>query len=495
MGAAPRSWHEVFGSLDAPTQQRLRERIVSDPARYNAFPTTTNQERRWWEIRLHGDNVSSHVALCLELQGPLDEGALTTAFDVLIEHHEVLRSSLHPLDRGIWQLVEPVERFGPVLEWQSDDGVVDDAELERRWRDFREVPFTLDSARWLRARAVRLDRERVALMLVVHHIAFDDWSVGVLVRQLGQAYLAHRGHADPLPMPKAQVGDFAEWQRKRLLSKHVNEATEYWETQLRDVDRGGLGASGPVDDTQPSVARHGSWPSGLAERVEAAAREAGVTPFSWYAACWLQLVSGVTGEPRPGVATFAAALRGSQALVDTIGDFGALTMLTSPELQTEATIADAARGLQAQLDRHDTHASVPMAQVLGALARRGVLPQGGSLPVRTVVNFMRMDDPDRALELPGITVIRRRFAPSAQHSPFEVEWRIFGSSQGFELLHRDGQFTPTECKRWHEAVLAVLAISVDQPSAPAARLAAEAAARLRAPSETISNVEEETEND
>ncbi|MFN5411420.1 condensation domain-containing protein, partial [Bradyrhizobium sp.] len=95
------------------------------------------------------------------------------------------------------------------------------------------APFDLELGPLIRGRLVRLDVDEHVLLLTMHHIVSDGWSMGVLTRELGQLYAAFvRGEADPLPALAIQYGDYAVWQRRWLSSEALARQGAYWKDAL-----------------------------------------------------------------------------------------------------------------------------------------------------------------------------------------------------------------------------------------------------------------------
>ncbi|MFJ9442584.1 condensation domain-containing protein [Kitasatospora sp. NPDC101235] len=178
-------------------------------------PLSYPQEQLWVVHRLDQAGCAYHEPVLVELEGPLQPTALRRALDAVYHRHEVLRT-VYPTHRGRPHQV--------VLEPGSCPlAVVDLTDLPREAREEaarqwveREVrrPFDLTTGPVLRAVLLALDTERYRLLLTRHHIAGDGWSLGLLLRDLGDAYDAARSGRPPTPPPNdVRYTDFAEWQR------------------------------------------------------------------------------------------------------------------------------------------------------------------------------------------------------------------------------------------------------------------------------------------
>lgn len=190
----------------------------------------------FWD-KLTAHSAVYNVPLALKIQGHLDRQALKDGIDLIISRHEVLRS-LFFFNHG-----EPAVVLGQRRE--SDFSLVDLSGLpapekalaiqERSLAEARR-PFRLDKDLLLRAALFCLSESEHALVLTMHHIASDGWSLGVLLNELSQAYLAFvGGTAQTAPPLQVQYVDFARWQRELLLGPAAERCLSFWKQQLEGV--------------------------------------------------------------------------------------------------------------------------------------------------------------------------------------------------------------------------------------------------------------------
>ncbi|QTR02794.1 acyltransferase domain-containing protein [Saccharothrix algeriensis] len=208
--------------FEAPTVARLSERLAEGgerrpplvpAARPDAVPLSAAQARLWFLNRLHGDAAHYNMPIAHRLTGPLDTAALAAALRDLVARHEVLRTAYPDWDGVAQQVVlEPDEApVEPAVEPVSGAG------LAAALTEAAGYPFDLTEETPLRARLLRLADDDHVLLLVVHHIACDGWSLAPLLRDLGAAYAARRAGAAPdwEPLP-VQYADYALWQHEVL---------------------------------------------------------------------------------------------------------------------------------------------------------------------------------------------------------------------------------------------------------------------------------------
>ncbi|MFE3106921.1 amino acid adenylation domain-containing protein [Kitasatospora indigofera] len=184
------------------------------PARRpEVVPLSFAQQRLWLIDRMEGPGPLYNVPLALRLHGSLDPAALEAALADVVERHESLRTVVVEADGEPCQLVLPAEAARPVLDTvDCRTGGTQDALAEFAWR-----PFDLAADLPVRARVLEVGAEEHLLVLVLHHIASDGWSMGPLMRDLAEAYTARTAGERPAwqPLP-VQYADYALWQRELL---------------------------------------------------------------------------------------------------------------------------------------------------------------------------------------------------------------------------------------------------------------------------------------
>ncbi len=248
------------------------------------LPLSYSQQRLWFLDQLHPGNNFYNVNTAVRLRGQLSVPALTRALQALMVRHEVLRTSF-PLRGG-----EPIQVIGaePELELERIElaegpSEARDAEARRHLDAAARRPFSLAAGRLFRALLVQLEAEDHLLLLTLHHIVSDGWSMGLLVRELTTLYAAFReGRPSPLPPLAIQYGDFAAWQRLWLRDEVLEEQLEYWRQQLAGAP---ATLELPTDHPRPAVsAVRGAearfiLPADLSRQLRALSRAQGVTLF------------------------------------------------------------------------------------------------------------------------------------------------------------------------------------------------------------------------
>jgi hypothetical protein len=216
------------------------------------FPLSFAQETMLYWDKLVPNSAVYNVPIAFTIEGQLDGDALARSIDLIISRHEVLRS-LFFFDHG-----EPAIVVRPQLE--SGLSIVDLSHLAPSEKPvgIKEAvnaearrPFKLGKDLMLRGSLLHLSDTEHVLVLTMHHVASDGWSVGVLLKDLSQAYLAFTGGtAHDLPRLQAQYADFARWQRDLLQGAARERCLSFWRQQLDGI--AGLSECLPLDHARPA---------------------------------------------------------------------------------------------------------------------------------------------------------------------------------------------------------------------------------------------------
>jgi mycobactin peptide synthetase MbtE len=242
-------------------------------------PLSASQLRTWFTYRVDGPNPVNNIPFAARLTGPVDVDALVTAVRDVVDRHDILRTTYREIDGVPHQVVNAPGELR-VRRARGDDDAWVQAELDRE----RRHVFDLEHEWPLRA-AVLSAPDGHVLSLMIHHIAGDHWSAGVLFGDVVAAYLARRGGQAPdwAPLP-VQYADYAAWQGRMLADENGSMAAqrEYWVRQLAGTPaESGLRPDFP----RPRVlggdagAVEFGFDGATRDKLTALARDLGVTEF------------------------------------------------------------------------------------------------------------------------------------------------------------------------------------------------------------------------
>jgi amino acid adenylation domain-containing protein len=214
------------------------------------LPLSFAQQRSWSLAQLSPENPWDNFPAGVRLKGRLDVRALERALNEIVRRHEILRTRFECQDGTPVQVIEskatltlPFEDLTDVGRADQDQRVAEESRAEAR------CPFDLSRAPLMRARLLKLGADEYVLLLTMHHMVSDDWSVGVLLREAAALYSAFTEGKPPLPPLDLQYADYAAWQQEWLNTEVAREELRYWTERLQ----GALDLTQPADLPLPSA--------------------------------------------------------------------------------------------------------------------------------------------------------------------------------------------------------------------------------------------------
>jgi amino acid adenylation domain-containing protein/non-ribosomal peptide synthase protein (TIGR01720 family) len=192
------------------------------------------QQRLWFLDLLEGPNATYNMPNAFRLFGELNIGVLESALAEIIRRHEALRTNFTQVDGKPVQIIhDHVEGYLSIVELPGlDDAQREEETLQRSRQDARR-PFDLEHDRLLRIQILRFEPLYHVMLINMHHIVADGWSLGVIVKEMVTLYGAlSRGEASPLAELPIQCADFAQWQRRWLAGSQLEGQIKYWRKQL-----------------------------------------------------------------------------------------------------------------------------------------------------------------------------------------------------------------------------------------------------------------------
>nr|BFE60206.1 hypothetical protein GCM10020063_047320 [Dactylosporangium thailandense] len=390
-------------------------------------PLSFAQQRLWLVGQLAGPSAAYNVPLVLRLSGRLDRAALAAALHDVVGRHESLRTVFPVVDGGPVQSTLPAGEVGPPLEW-VDAGADELADLVAAAAGH---VFDLAAEIPVRAQGFVVAPDEHVLVLLLHHIACDGWSVGPLTRDLAAAYAARVvGVAPGWDELLVQYADYTLWQRELLGAPDDPDSamarqSTYWRDALSGLpDELAL----PFDRPRPAVASHRGAEVPVAldaevhERIEALARPAGATPFMVVQAALAVLLSRLGAGTDVPLGTPVAG-RDDEALHDLVGFF-VNTLVLRTDVSGDPTFRELlARVRDADLAAFE-HRDLPFERVVE------VLDPPRSLGRHPLFQVMLAFDADAeiAVSLPGLRVGEVEVPP----------WETAKFDLNFELRARYG---------------------------------------------------------
>ena len=391
---------------------RLKQRaknMASKPAvtpnvQSRSGPLSFAQQRIWFLTQFQPDNPVYNVYRAWRLMGRLDIEALQQAVTAIVARHGVLRSTIKVVD-GL-----PIQETASALNVRLS--IVDLRRYSSTEREAKSIqfaitearlPFDLEKGPMFRVKLLQLGDDDFVLLLNLHHIVSDGWSVGVLHHELGVLYEAFSGgKPSPLMDLPIQYSDYSRWQRERLQGDMLVEQLSYWKRQLADLTVLEL----PTDRLRPPVqnhrgAREGIRLSGkLLRQLKGLSQQEGATLFMTVLAAIKALLYRYTGQEDIVVGT-PIANRKSEDLEPLIGML-VNTLVLRTDLSRNPSFKELLRRLRAVSFEAYAHQDLPFEKLVEELQPRRDMSRNPLFQV----TFTWQNRYDPVLVLPGLNVSR-----------------------------------------------------------------------------------------
>jgi len=367
----------------------------------DVFPQSFAQQRLWFMHQMEPESAYYNAAVTITLEGRLDVDALRRTLAEIVRRHEALRTVFAAVDGQPVQVVLPPPEVAlPVTELSAGTPEARAAEAGRLAREEAARPFDLARGPLFRPRLLRLDEEAHVLVLCMHHIVGDGWSLGVLFHELGVLYGAcARGEPSPLPELETQYADFAVWQREQLAGDGLRGQLDYWTRTLAGAP---ATAALPADRARPAAPSHRGavhvfrLPPGMDDALRALSRGEDATLFMTLLAAWQALLHRYTGQDDFTVG-IPIANRTVPEVAPLIGFFVNMLVLRAELADDPPFRALLARVREATLAAY-AHQELPFERLVEELAPARTLDRQ---PLFGVV-FALQNAPWPPLEMPGL---------------------------------------------------------------------------------------------
>ncbi len=424
-------------------------------------PTSFAQERLWLIDQLDPGQAVYNSALAWRLTGPLDVPALARSLQRVVDRHEALRTVFVAVD-GVprQRVLDGLEIALPVTDLEARPPETREGEARQRVLETAQEPFSLEQGPLLRALLVRFAAAEHVLVIVVHHIATDGWSMSVLRRELGIAYRAEStAAAAVLPALTVQYADYAAWERERMSGERLERLLAHWRERLGD--RPPLLAL-PTDRPRPArpAFRGGRASFALSAETTAALRALGrserATLYMTLLAGFALLLHRHTGQEELLIGS-PVANRPRTETESLIGLF-LNTLVLRIDLEGRPTFRELLRRVRAVALDAFAHGELPYERLVGALR----LDRSTGAPLLSAL-FNLLNQPGAPLVLEGLAVTA--FPTKLEEAKFDLNLAVAESAQGLsgELVYDADLFEPDTARRLLDAFACALSAVAAEP--------------------------------
>ncbi|NEP13416.1 MAG: AMP-binding protein, partial [Symploca sp. SIO2C1] len=408
---------------------KSQAQFIKQVSRDGKLPLSFAQERLWFLNQLFPDNSAYNVPIALTLEGILNVAALEESLNTIIQRHETLRTTFSNINGKPVQIVAPLTDLTlPVLDLQDSNSLQEQSEkLQQLVRQEAMEPFDLAKGPMLRVTLLRLDPERHLLLMTMHHIICDRWSLGVLVQELSTLYEAFcQGKPSLLPDLPIQYVDFVHWQREWLTGEVLEKQLNYWKQKLAGVSPV---IELPTDDPRPAEPTFkGGVESfqldlNLTQKLRQLSQESESTLFMTLLAVFFVLLSRYSGQSDLAVGS-PIANRNRGEIEPLIGFFVNILVLRA-DLSDNPTFRELLNRVQKTTLEAYTHQDLPFEKLVEELDVERNLSHNPLVQVVFALQNTKMD----AWNLPGLRV---QWESDFDFTRFDLEVHFLEVSSGLQ---------------------------------------------------------------
>jgi hypothetical protein len=393
------------------------------------FPTSLGQQSFWYLDRLEPGNPCWNIAVRFRIVGPLDVSLLQRSIDEVVRRHDVLRTSFAMVDGRLAQVVHSEAAIPlPLDDVSGLASPARDAEEERRTIAEAALPFNLKAGPLLRVRLLKLAEQEHMLLLTIHHIVSDGWSIGLFSDEIAAHYEAlSSGNSSTSPDLPLQYADYAVWKNEQGESATGAQLRSYWQTKLANLPVCEI----PPDYPRPTGQIQRAYilslvlPVSLTDSLAALARKHGCTFYTLSLAALKMLIAHHASQHDVCVGTLLAG-RDRVELEPLIGAF-INTIILRTDLSGDPTFLDLLARVQRTVEEGLAHQDLHFQQVVEALR----LKRDPNRPTVYSINFIYQRDFVKPLQFAGLTM-----TPVPSKSPgaiYDLNFFMVQRSDGWRL--------------------------------------------------------------
>ncbi|MEW5861365.1 MAG: amino acid adenylation domain-containing protein [Cyanobacteriota bacterium] len=396
-------------------QQGLQIPPLVPVAREGKLPLSFAQQRLWFLDQLNpGD--AYNIPAAVRLVGALNIVALEQSFQEMIQRHEALRTTFATVEGQPVQVIIPSATFTlPVIDLRNLPPSEREASVLRLATEEAQRPFNLTQLPLLRVTLLQLDDAENAVLLTLHHIIADGWSMGVLIREVATLYEAFcAGKPSPLPELPIQYADYAVWQRQWLQGEVLEAKLAYWKQQLgHNPPQMKLPTKQPVASTFQAAIQSFELSPQLSQALNTLSRQESVTLFMTLLAAFQTLLHRYTSQDDIIVGTDVA--NRTQIETESLIGFFVNILVLRTDLRGNPSFRELLKRVRDITLKAYVHQDLPFEKLVEELRPERNLSR---TPLFQVL-FVMQNTPVPTLEVSGLTL-----------TPIEVE----GGTAKFDLV-------------------------------------------------------------
>src|ERR1700716_3641921 len=385
-----------------------------------SLPASFAQERLWFLDQLEPGTAAYNLVRAFRITGPLNTNALSSAVRAVIRRHESLRTVFESVDGAARQVVlSDVDVQIPILNLSDLPEGEREREALRIASEEGKKPFDLTRGPLLRTALLQLSRDQYILVLAMHHVITDGWSISILFRELAHCYEAYTSGREPdLPELPVHYAEYAQWQREYITGDVLSKQVKYWKEKLAGAP---TILDLPTDHPRP---KGHNWQGATEELVfdnqvltalKEFAHTEGATLFMVSMAAFQALLWRYTSQDSILIGTPTAAR--SQIEIENLVGFFVNTLVFRADFTPDMTFRDLVRQVRACALEAYAHQDVPFEKLVEEL-----LPQRSmnTSPLFQVM-FTFQNIPKQVFEISGLKMKELEFETGIAKFDLAVE--------------------------------------------------------------------------
>jgi amino acid adenylation domain-containing protein len=446
------------------TGQTLETPPIEILSREETLPLSFAQHRLWFIDQMEPGNPFYNLGGAVRLRGPLHVPALKRSLDEVLRRHEVLRTSFAGTGEDVRQVIaSDANLYLPIVNLDHLNPDKRETEVRHLAAVEAQQPFDLSRGPLLRATLLRLAEDDHVVLLTMHHIVGDEWSIGLLIQEIGVSYEAFSsGKPSTLPELDIQYADYAGWQQNWLRDETMETLLAYWRKQL---DGAPLVLDLPADGPRPPVQTYQGATyefelgTELTTKIKTLSRQQGTTLFMTLLAAFQTLLFRYTGQSDFVIGT-PVANRSRKELEPLIGFFVNLLVLRS-EPTAETIFTDhLSRVRETALDAY-AHQDLPFEKLVEELQPDRDLSRS---PVFQILFALQNAPTDvLATDLAGVELNVMEIERGISRYDLGVSIREMNGTLGVAFEYNTQLFTPSRMARLGEHYGKMLESIVAEP--------------------------------
>ncbi|BAY65521.1 amino acid adenylation [Calothrix brevissima NIES-22] len=411
------SLSEKITSLQNQNQQTKSLPVLQPVSRAGELPLSLIQQRFWLLDQMEGANADYNIARALHLVGQLNLTAIQQAIESIIQRHETLRTSFGMVDgKAVQFIAETVPFTLPIVDLQALPEVEQQTELQRLITTEYTQSFDLSKAPLLRVKLIRLESDSHVLLVTMHHIISDAWSVGIFFKELSNFYAA-----SPLPDLPIQYVDYAYWQRQWLQKDIINTQLNYWKQQLADappvIELPTDYPRSAIQTFRGSIQRF-KLNNDLTSKLKTLSHQSGASLFMTLNAAFVTLLYRYTGQE--DIVIGSPITNRNRPVLEPLIGFFVNSLVLRTRLENNPTFKEVlAQVRQVALDAY-VHQDVPFDQLVEVLQPQRHLSHS---PLFQVM-FVLQNTPIEKLDLAGLNVTQLELDRPTAGATFDLTLSI-----------------------------------------------------------------------